>query len=85
VCNLVWWAQELSFKHVLETAKTHSETASKLSTKKCLWVLPSHPCHALPIVQPAFWHVSATVQGTQPAGPMDLASVTAFKSGWHRF
>jgi hypothetical protein len=27
---------------------------------------------------------TATVRGVQPAGPMDLASVTAFKSGWHR-
>ena len=41
---------------------------------------------SLPVASPTLIpDMLATVQGTQPAGPMDLASVTSFKSGWHRF
>ena len=50
------WAQQLSFEHLLEVAKTDRQTTSKLSTKRVsrfrlpIAVVPPQ------VIQPALWH-----------------------------
>jgi hypothetical protein len=66
VCELLWWsqlvisplwAQELSLERPLEIASTHTGRQSgSFLPKTCLWILLPPPCHAHPIVQPAFRH-----------------------------
>jgi hypothetical protein len=51
------WAQELSFERPLEIASTHtSRQLGSFLRRTCLWILLPPPCHAHPIVQPAFRH-----------------------------
>ena len=50
------WAQQLSFEHLLEIAKTDRQTTSKLSTQRvsrfCLPIAVVPP----QVIQPAIWH-----------------------------
>ena len=50
------WAQQLSFEHLLEVAKTDRQTTSKLSTERvsrfCLPIAVVPP----QVIQPALWH-----------------------------
>ena len=77
MCNLVWWAQELSFKHVLETARTHTarQQASFLQKSVSGFCLPilampsqfySQPFGMSP---PRFREPNPQVQWTWPLSP----------------
>ena len=63
------WAQQLSFEHLLEIAKTHRQTTSELSTKRVSRFCLPIAVVLFPIVQPALWHTFIPFTVYRPYSP----------------